>query len=172
VSYFIAGLPRSRTAWLSVFMSQSGIYCHHDGFNGCSSLGEYKDKVKGCGDSSTGLTVIDINQEFPDSKVVVIDKNEEELKRCIEWCKATYGGDAETSLKALYDKHKEIKGLHIKQYEIDNSLQKIWEYLVDTPWNDRYQELSNFNITSDPFNIDIEAARSLYASIQQDIIRS
>ena len=165
VSYFIAGLPRSRTAWLSVFMSQ-GVYCHHDGFNGCQSIDEYKKKIKGCGDSSTGLTLIDVNKVFPSSKVVIIEKSELELGRCIEWCDRVYGSDSQDEILKMNDKLLKIKGLRIKQSEINERLQDIWSHLVSTKWHDRYKRLIDFNIQSNPFNIDFKATKALHASIQ------
>jgi len=166
LSYFIAGLPRSRTAWLSVFMSQSGMYCHHDGFNGCKSMFEYGRKIKGCGDSSTGLTLIDLNKVFPDSKVVVIEKTELELGQCIEWCNLAYGGDSRDQILKMNDKLLKIKGLRIKQSDIDSRLQDIWGHLVPTKWHDKYKRLTHFNIQADPYNIDLKAAKAFYASLQ------
>ncbi len=166
MSYFIAGLPRSRTAWLSVFMSQSGYYCYHDGFNGCKSMKEYRDKIKGCGDSSTGLTIIDLNKEFPDSKVVVIEKNRDEIEKCIEWCSRTYGVDAREQILEMNKKLSKIKGLRIQQSDIDKRLRDIWAHLTTQNWNERYRKLSDFYIESDPFNIDLHSAKSFYESIQ------
>lgn len=162
---FIAGLPRSRTAWLSVFMSQSGVHFHHEGINGCHSIAEYQDKIKGCGDSSTGLVALGVDV-IKDSKVVIIEKDEEELKKCVDWCNKVYGVDSESFILQLNEKLNMLNGLVIKQSEINERLQDIWEYLVDTPWDDKYKNLVNFNIQVQSTSIDEEAAKALYESIQ------
>ena len=172
MSYFISGLPRSRTAWLSVFMSQSGTYYHHDGFNGCHSLEDYKHKVNNCGDSSTGLTLIDLNKEFPLSKVVIIEKTNEEFEACVKWCSQVYGLDSRKELELMRDKQKSMTGLRVQQSDINERLQDIWKFLTDKPWQEKYKFLTSFNIQSNPYNIDIQAAKSLNESIQQNIQRA
>lgn len=150
-------------------MSQSGYYCYHDGFNGCYSMNEYKEKIKGCGDSSTGLTVFNLNKYFPNSKVVIIEKNDFEFEQCVSWCKETFGGsNPRLELEKMRERQSKIKGLRVGQCDINNKLREIWEYLVDTPWHDKYLKLTQFNIQSDPFDINLNAAKRLYESIQQN----
>ncbi len=163
---FIAGLPRSRTAWLSVFMSQSDVYFYHEAINGCYSIDEYKDKIKDCGDSSTGFFVLAGSIITPNAKIVIIEKNKEELFKCIEWCDKVYGVDSKDFILDLNDKLLTLYGLIVKQSEINDRLQDIWEYLVDTPWDDKYSNLVNFNIQVQSADIDKKAAKALYASIQ------
>ena len=150
-------------------MSQSGTYYHHDGLNGCRSLDEYKEKIKGCGDSSTGLTIIDLNNEFPESIVVIIEKDDEEFERCVEWCDQIYGGTSRKDLESMRERQKNIVGLRVQQSEINERLQDIWEYLTVKPWEEKYRKLTKFNIQVNPFNIDLRAALSLHESLQQDI---
>jgi len=144
-----------------MFMSQSNTYCYHDGFNGCNDLDEYWNKVKGCGDSSTGLMLIDINELKPDSSIVIIDKNESELERCIDFCSGVCGQDSTNAILELNEKLKKIKGLHIKQSEINSNLERIWKYLVDDEWRERYKNMINFNIQIIDLDIDETAAQNL-----------
>ena len=162
----VAALPRSRTAWMSKFLSQSKTHFHHDGFNGCHTLDEYKEKMLNCGDCSTGLTLIDINKEFPEAKIVIIKKNTKELNKCIEWCNKTYDINSEKYIHDMQEKLLAIKGLVIEQSAINKNLKKIWQYLLPEKWNDSYLNMVNLNIKADPYNTDIEAARGLYASVQ------
>ena len=162
---FIAGLPRSRTAWLSVFMSQSDVYFYHEAINGCHSIKEYEDKIKGFGDSSTGLVLLGLNL-IRDYKVVIINKTDEQIEQCIEWCDHTYGMNSRDFILDTNEKLKKLNGLHVNQVDIDDRLKEIWQYLVDTPWDDKYLNLTKFDIKVKSNEIDKEAAKALYASIQ------
>ena len=164
---FIAGLPRSRTAWLSVFMSQSDIYFYHEAINDCHSIKEYRDKIKGFGDSSTGLVYLGVDI-IQDSKVVIINKTDDQLKNCIDWCDHTYGMNSRDFILDENDKLKKLKGLHVNQSDIDSRLKEIWCYLVDTPWDDKYSMLTKLNIQVQSTSINEEAARSLNESIQKN----
>jgi len=165
---FIIGLPRSRTAWLSVFMSQSGIKFYHEAINGCNSLAEYEDKIKGLGDCTTAFDLPNIDEVTSGAKVVIIEKNQDELNRCIEWSDQEYSIDSKDMLVELNSKLKNVTGLKVRQSEINDRLQDIWEYLVDIPWHDKYKDLIEFNIQVQSTAIDEEAARNLYESIQQN----
>ena len=162
---FIIGLPRSRTAWLSVFMSQSKTYFHHEGLNGCKTVNEYKEKVKGCGDSSTGLMSLGVDM-IGDSKVVVIVKSKAEVNQCIEWCDKTYRLDSKDFILELNDRLLTLDALKIKQSEINDRLKDIWSHLIDAPWHDKYKNLVDFNIQVQSTEIDKEAAKALHESIQ------
>ena len=165
-NFFVVGLPRSRTAWLSAFLSQSGRYCHHDGFNGCVDMDDYRKKLGSDGDSSTGLMLVDLNKEFPDSPVVIIEKNHVELERCIRWANRTYGTDSKDSILGLKAKMDRVDGLRIPQSFINERLEEIWSHLVDVPWNNRYANIAKINIQVDPYDIDLVAAEKFVESIQ------
>ena len=166
-SFFVFGLPRSRTAWLSVFLSQSGVFCHHDGINGCSSTDEYQEKIKGCGDSTTGFFAIDYDSLYQSSNRVIIEKSYSEIERCIEWCDSTYLTNSRDEILRQNDILMGIDGLRVKQSDINNSLPLIFEHLTEQDWNERYSIITNLNVQSDPYGIDTEAAKRFFsASIQ------
>ena len=161
MNYFVAALPRSRTAWLSVFLSQSGIHCLHDGMNGCASIEEYMVKLGDFGDSSTGIAMFDIEVLYPNCPIVIIEKNEKELRDCIEWCDLIYGGNNEAEIirqQKLIDK---MPGMRIKQSEINVNLEAIFTYLTGCEWKPIYADIKKLNIQSDPYAIDIDAAERL-----------
>ena len=160
---FIVGLPRSRTAWLSVFMSQSNTYFHHEAINGCASVKDYQEKIYGCGDSTTGFApVFDMIQG---QKIVIIKKNEKQIYDCIEWCEREFDIDSTAAVFELDRLLQSFDGLVVNQDDIDNRLEEIWRFLVDDEWLDRYADLSRFNIQLNDTSIDLNAARSLYESI-------
>lgn len=158
MNYFVIGLPRSRTAWLSVFLSQSGNYCHHDGLNGCRTIDAYRQKIGTHGDSSTGLMMFDVDKLFPGAPIVIIEKNDIELQSCISWCNNTYQVDSRDHIKRLNGLMATIKGLRIKQRDINQMLPEIWAHLIGTRWKDEYANLTDFNIQSDPYAIDYLSA--------------
>jgi len=161
MNYFVIGLPRSRTAWLSVFLSQSGNYCHHDGLSGCRSIDAYKRKIGTNGDSSTGLMLFDIHNLYPDAPIVIIEKNNIELQSSINWCHRTYGFESADHIKRLNRLLSRVNGLRIQQSEINQRLPEIWAHLIGTKWKDEYAELKRFNIQCDPFDVDLNAATEL-----------
>lgn len=161
VTFFVSALPRSRTAWLSVFLSQSGIHCYHDGMNGCSSISDYVDKVSGCGDSSTGLSLFDMTAIFPPSPMVIIDKSDEEFERCVEWVDLTYRYNSRDELSKQRDSLNKMSGLRVNQSDIDSRLQDIFEHLTSADWLPVYSDITSLNIQSDPFDIDMGAAKRL-----------
>ncbi len=160
----IVGLPRSRTAWLSVFMSQSNTYFHHEGIDGCYSIDEYQSKTKGCGDSTTGFWPILESMEL--KRVVIIRKSEAEFNHCVEWCDSTYGINSIEHMRNLNEYMDTIDGLVINQSEINDRLQDIWEHLVDDEWSERHAALTKLNVSVNDTGINEEAARALYAAIQ------
>ncbi|MHC4648675.1 MAG: hypothetical protein ACYTBJ_24730 [Planctomycetota bacterium] len=156
MSYFILGLPRSRTAWLANFLTYDGHYCHHEAINGCASIQEYKDKIEGCGDSTTNLLMIDFERHFPESKIVVIHRD---IKASIDFARTVFKADMTEMLERASDKLNSIKGLHIAFDEINDRLRDIWEYLIGDSFDEkRAQMLIGLNVqTIDVFDIDKEA---------------
>ena len=80
-TFLILGLPRSRTAWLANFLTYDGLFCYHEAINGCKNIKEYKQKVKGKGDSNTALALFDFESHFPNAKIIIIDS---EIDKAVE----------------------------------------------------------------------------------------
>ena len=159
----IIGLPRSRTAWLSVFMSQSNTYFHHEAIDGCFSFNEYDEKTSVSGDSTTAFSLL--VDKIKDRKVVIIKKNDKEFDACVEWCDKTYGIDSRDHLTEMNEKLSEIEGLIVNQSDIDDSLDDIWEHLVDDQWFEGYEDIKKLNIQVNKPTINEDAAKALYATI-------
>ena len=137
--HFVLALPRSRTAWLSVFLD-----CHHEGFNNCRSLKEYKNKVKNSGDCSTALVLFDMKKLFPNSRIVVIHNT---IDSAVNFYNRVYGKDTTKLLKIMKQSLFSVKGLHIDFEDIDNRLEDIWQYLKKQPFDSsRAERLKLLNI--------------------------
>jgi hypothetical protein len=158
-NFLILGLPRSRTAWLANFLTYDGLFCYHEGTNGCRSLEEYKNKLTpGRGDSNTGLGLFDVKRLFSDFNIVVIDS---EPEKAIQFSKDVFGVMVEEQILMLKENLDAIDGLHISLEEINDNLREIWEYVTDIPFHEERAELlKTFNIQSQhPENMDFDAAQ-------------
>ena len=162
MSFFILGLPRSRTAWLANFMNYGGYHCYHEGLNGCYTMDEYKALLDDnrIGDANTGLFMLDFRKHFPTSRVVVIDSS---IDAALTYIKdinyQSYLTTMKTKLDGIHD------AMHVDINDIDNKLEEIWNYLTDgVAFNkERAEILKGFNITvNEPYKVDLEAARSLF----------
>lgn len=161
MSFFILGLPRSRTAWLANFMTYNGFYCHHEGLNGCSSMLEYKHKIYTDGDSSTGLAMFPFRAMFPTARTVIIDNS---ITAAVAYGKEHYNFDSTEQMLDLTEKLDAIDGLHIPYNDINNRLADIWSHLTkDAPFDSRRAaQLIGMNITVvEPYHFDAKAFWSL-----------
>jgi len=138
--FFITGLPRSRTAWFSAFMTASGYPCLHEGLNGCKTIAEYKKKIKHSSDSNTGFIFVDAPIDRP---TLVIHRE-----------------DRHNGLFDNVDLNK-IKGLHVEFSDIHNRIEEIFTYLTgdQIDWI-IYNAFKDLNITT-MLEMDIEAAKVL-----------
>lgn len=138
--FFITGLPRSRTAWFSAFMTASGYMCLHEGFNGCRSIEEYKKKIKHVSDSNTGIILVGAPIDRP---ILVIHRE-----------------DRHDGLFDNVDLNK-IKGLHVEFSDIHDRIEEIFTYLTGDKidWV-IYNIFKDLNITT-MINMDAESAKAL-----------
>ena len=163
MSFFILGLPRSRTAWLANFLTYDDLFCYHEGIDGCSSMEEYKNKIGDDGDSCTGLVMLDIDRYFPDAKKVIIDTS---IDKAVQFGKDAYGVDMTDIMTQAKNKLDNTDGLHIDLNQIDDRLCDIWEYVTDKPFNEkRAKLLKKLNVqVKNVFDIDVESMLNLKES--------
>lgn len=83
--FLIAALPRSRTAWLSAFLTDGLVTCHHELIRGCANLGEYVARIHGTsapcvGDASSGLPLYydKVAPYLPPHRLIFILRDPEE----------------------------------------------------------------------------------------------
>lgn len=89
--FFIIGLPRSRTAWVSVALSVGDSYCFHDGLMDCDSFSDYLDRLNSrqeiaVGDSSPALPehVQALAECFPDARWLILERSPDECRAALE----------------------------------------------------------------------------------------
>jgi len=160
-NFFVLGLPRSRTAWFANFLTHDNNFCFHEAINGCRSIAEYRKKLGDNGDSSTGMALFNMNKMFPDSPILIIERDP---KAAIEFCYKTYGEYDPRAIYYLRDHLDNIKGMRVHYDDINANLKNIWEYLIGDGFNqERADMLCKLNVqVVDPHDIDQEAAEVLF----------
>lgn len=78
--FFILGLPRCRTAWLSVVCTMAGAPCTHEGMRGFDDFESYAAGRLMRGDSDPALCfwLAEILERWPDARFVVVERNDGE----------------------------------------------------------------------------------------------
>lgn len=166
--FFVLGLPRSRTAWLANFLTYGDSFCYHEGLDGCSTVQEYKQKIQGCGDSSTGLYLLDINKEFPDTKRIIIEPDSKDIERAKKFTETYFPQVPKEWVEYLYYKLMQVDGPRVPFKEINNNLEFIWTYLIpDKPFNKkRADQLMNMNVqVQNVYNYNTVSAKKFLDSI-------
>jgi len=156
-NFLVLGLPRSRTAWLSNFLTYGDVTCTHEGLNGCNTLQEYKEKFTNrSGDSNTGLALFDFEEQFLDFKTIIIDNT---IDASVKFAKEHYGADVAYTMNTLKDRLSSLDGLHVQYNDINNQLQEIWDYVSNDQFNEkRATSLINFDIQiMKPYHMDHQA---------------
>lgn len=163
-NFFVLGLPRSRTAWLANFLTYDDLFCYHEGVNGCKTINEYKEKIKGKGDSNTGIMLFDFENHFPDAKFIIIDSD---IEPSINFGRNVFNTDIEHEMSVCKNRLDNINGLHINLADINNRLDEIWDYVSTKKFNaDRADMLINLDIqVKDPLDIDFEAIKSFKETV-------
>lgn len=166
MSFIIVGLPRHRTAWLANFFTYDGMFCHHEGMDGCRTMGEYYTKLGHNGDSTTGALLLpDVNQSFPERKIIVIEPTKDSYQRCVDFCHQNFG--VTTQVKAAYEKLMGIDGMRISFDSIDSKLQDMWEHVTEKPFDHgRAKLLSSMRVqTKSLDNYDTESLAALLGGL-------
>jgi hypothetical protein len=144
-NFLILSLPRSRTAWLANFLTYDDLQCSHEGIGNYETLDEYNASLlNNMGDSNTCLAAFDFEDYFIDTKIVIIDNT---IDAAVAFEKKEFDVDTSAMLKILKNRLDGISGLHINFNDINNSLEEIWNYLSDKPFNkERADMLIGFDI--------------------------
>ena len=137
-NFFIAGLPRSRTAWFAAYLSAySGVRCLHEGLKGCKTPKAFVEKMVShrpavyVGNSDSGLPMCDIETMFPEARVVVIRRDMiDSFHSTLDALGATNPTNAMLDMFArLNERLIEMEGLHVEYDEIDKRMPWIHAHL-------------------------------------------
>jgi hypothetical protein len=158
-NFFVTGLPRTRTAWFSEWLPN----CLHEGMEGCYTNYEYIRKLGDSGDSSCMLMFFNIEFNFPESPVVIVERDIDDVAQSLE----NIGLLHDTALYQLRYAKKyldKMKGLRVDYENLD--MKEIWNYLIGTPFDsERAMELEMKNIQKVNRNPDVQAMVSLIGGV-------
>lgn len=148
MSYFVTGLPRSRTAWMAAWLG-----CNHELMNGLESPDEFAEMLGDNGDSDCGLMWLPLRKMYPDAPVLVIDRP---IKDVVASLKRLM--DVTPYIETLLDisRRKMLlidNALVVKFDEIDDRLDEIHMHLKGEPMNIERAELFK-NMKIELKNID------------------
>lgn len=161
--FFIVGLPRSRTAWFSAFLSGGDVTCHHELLRKCArpeefawKLAETPTPIVGDADSILPAAYYRIKESLPKHKLVFIVRNPEDA------LKATLAAAPEHSERITARWPKIVGSFQtmlanetglIEQFsDLDNesTCRRISEYCTGLPFDPiRWASFSELKITMD-----------------------
>lgn len=161
IPFFIIALPRSRTAWLSAFLTTDAGKCLHDPLSQCESLDDLKSlmvsyEAIGCVDTSSPLFFNAIYARWPDAKYLFVFREPLEIAASLDALGMPSGEvqKMQVRMNSAYLSVRERENVralpyfHLSQLP---ALGAIWEFLIGTPFDaDRAERMIPMNIQIDP----------------------
>ena len=138
--FVITGLPRSRSAWFSAYLSNGNVRCYHEAFYNRIALNGYEH----VGTADCGyLLVPDLVKALGEHKLVIIHRDPKDVAESV----AAVGLPDEIGfLPELAEMLEKLSGLHIGYNDIDERLEEMHEYL-DIPYDAvRAEQFKQLNI--------------------------
>lgn len=159
--FFIASLPRARTAWLANFFSFNGCYCFHEALARCEDIKDLYRMMKatkrwtvGNSDCANALLVPEISRMFPAARWIVVIRDRKEVEQELEkiglpfekkWLDKIEDGIASIPVEDC---------IVVDYSKIDRELYRMWEFVtgmkMDPVDRDRAEQLKRFDIQINP----------------------
>jgi len=124
-NFLITGLPRSRTAWFSAYLTQGEVLCTHEAIALKLPLESENHKYVGTSDSGYVLDR-EWMDEHKDIKIVIIERDTQE---CIDSLNKLIPQDCSWLLNSMASALKKVDGLRVPFYDIADNLEEIHDYL-------------------------------------------
>ncbi len=128
--FFIAALPRSRTAWMAAFLSGDRVICHHEFIKHCTTREAFYRGLRHpeyrVGESSSGLILTDFQKEFPKSPTVIIERDPNEV------CESLNDLGLPTAIHMVDEwqsKLDRLIGMRVTFNHLDDLLPDVCQYL-------------------------------------------
>lgn len=128
-TFFITGLPRSRTAWMAALMTDADTFCWHEAMNGCKTRAEFYGRMciggyQNVGNSDSGLVLTDFQRRWPHAPTVIIHRPYDEVMNSLQAL-----GDYAIH-RNWVDWIMQLKGLHVNFADLDERIPEIHRYLI------------------------------------------
>lgn len=118
--FIIFSLPRSRTAWLSRFLSYGGKTCGHDLAVTSDGIEDLLFKIGGVdGTIETGAVIGQaiIRERFPKASIIVLRRREEEVLNSFKHLGVSVDENEIRRRAHLLDELSEVTGVHTIPYD-------------------------------------------------------
>jgi len=143
VNFVIFSLPRSRSFWLSKFLTYGHWTCGHDvclNFENLEDLRKYYSQER-TGSCETGAMEYYkvFRQLVPELKFVVVRRELDEVKKSL-WKFGITLDDAESKLEALREISKlpNTLTIHFDKLDIPSSARALWEFVLPVPFDNQW----------------------------------
>jgi len=151
-AFFIVGLPRTRSSWMSNFLTYKTSFCFHEAIRLCRNIDDMALLFDSVGEPNVGdadCRIIefqaDFRRMFPHAKWVYIKRDIKDvihsLEKRFEFEESYRDTDFCKNLQAKYEVfEKEYKPLTFNYDELDKIevCEKIWDYCIpDSPFSFR-----------------------------------
>lgn len=123
--FVITGLPRSRTAWFSAYLSTGDTFCHHEAIY--HNLPMDLEGYANVGNSDSGYVLRpQWGEEQDEHKIVVIHRDIDEVRASLA---AVGVFDARELLLDCSDKLEDLHGMHMNFNQVNDKLEDIHNYI-------------------------------------------
>jgi len=143
--FWITGLPRSRTAWFAAYFSATGNITAHEPYAKCQTNNDVlyiQHKYTGISDS------ILLYVPVAGRKMVIIERDPDDVAKSLAHLFDTPIENTYPMIHRAQEQMAGLDGLRVKYKDINDRLQEIHEYCVDTPYDPDFAGMfMNFNIT-------------------------
>ena len=158
--FFITGLPRSRTAWLSTFFTGDNCFCYHevirisDSFdNAVEKMLNRKEMYVGNSDSSLPFWMNKIDHVLIHSPIVIIERDIDEATNSLvnTFGKYDYTKIIDLTLEGIENIKKRYNYITIDYNKLNEQacLEIIWDFCTpNIPFDkDKFEMLNTINIS-------------------------
>lgn len=137
MSFFITGLPRSRTAWLANFLTYDGVLCGHELMFGMTTA-TFVDELKHWSGSAETLLLArwrEIDDQLKDAPIIIIRRAPKDVMASLRQLKLPIAdlGIALTWMQSLLEdfaaQHPNALNFSFSELNNNSTLQMIWQYV-------------------------------------------